>query len=270
MHKDPFDYLLPFHVTLAKPGEYPHGSGTLLQFPFSPHRSAFIILTASHIADELGLIKPCIDLRLDNNVDVIVCKPKNRNGEQIATLCPSLGLALELDPEHERHLKENHKETYFSERDITVLLLSIEKTPQGDVFNNSTFLNMNDNLMISNSIRAPQVNDPYIFYKGACLDDEIDSEVLKNTGIEIVKHIEIKTASRSKLPYIELLSTNNSLKGASGSGLWRCYQEGNNIQCILEGVIVEKKKKLRAIHISYVYEYLFPRLRQRLLADFGI
>ncbi len=270
--KECFEYILPYHVSLSSSlGDKllpPDGSGIFVTFSVSS-RSGIIpiygILTAGHVVEKIELITH----KKHGGCFIGLSKPCNCLGNTIYTSTYPIDLILwEFDRKYCRYLTQHqHGKEPFYERDISFIGLgSGEFLLQNELIQKSTFYNLDAPI-------EPKHSWPMVFFRGACLDSEIEDGTL-NTEIYVAKKGEFKRYSKSKIPYLEISNPiDKSMSGASGSGLWMVCRDNGAINMSLRGIIVGQtdvidpedfgNRKILALDIFYIYEIFLPLLKNK-------
>lgn len=266
--KDAYDYILPYIITIgSSKGEIldiPEGSGVLVRFVLNINEKPHLIygiLSASHVIEKINFIR---NLRF--NADCIgLVKPVDRLGNTRSETYPIKFVYVDIDKSHYRRLSQNHevKDNYENERDIGFVCLGVDKLlVQSDLMNDSDFFDLDSN----QTLNLPKEHDqPFIFFKGACIDELVNKEkrtlttelVIEKGGIQ-------KQYPKSSILYHEIPNTKRySMKGASGAGVWMFSKNSNNeIITILKAIIVEGGEGATdAIDISHVKQQFLPKLQ---------
>ena len=260
--KGPFDYILPYHVSIGIPSLTPLGSGTLVKFSICGGSiTIYGILSAGHVA--LDLIN---HEHFKKNL-IGLYKPSSRDSNTLGAKCSICLIYGEIDKSCGQSLMQNHK-TFNSERDVAFIVIGINAIPKVDLFKDSEFYDLDAQIKpdLQNIDSAPLV-----LFRGACLDSEIKNETLK-TGIHIVTKYEIKTYRTSKIIYYDMIyPSSEPLNGASGAGVWTFYRiSDEHIKMLFRGIIVGQTidyeennlSRIDAIDLSYIQNSFFPKLKK--------
>lgn len=275
--KDPFDYILPHLVSIGSISDGillpPSGSGTFIKFTVSINGTQIElwgIATAIHVLEEINF---AFNKNLKGEL-VGLTKPSDRLGNSYSAFHGIKFIFCDFDKKHYRELVQGHEasapDRYLIERDIAFICLGIGSMPgESDLIKNSLFYDLDINPLID----LPKKHDqPYVFFRGACLDNEAQDNRL-STELIIEYGGTIKRYPKSGIIYHEIPNTKNrSIKGASGTGLWMfCENRSDEIIKTLKGIIVAgNQETTHAIDISYIYDDFLPKLKKFMISNVSL